>query len=44
MSRAKYEVKKFYIINECKEESLASYLDKYRIEKLVVLQNDTMVS
>jgi len=32
-----YEVKKFYIINECKEESLASYLDKYRIEKLVVL-------
>lgn len=39
-----YEVKKFYIINECNDESLASYLDKYRIEKLVVLQNDTMVS
>lgn len=37
-----HRIKEFYNVKGCKEETLASHFNKYRVEKLVALHNDTM--
>jgi len=37
-----HRIEEFCNVKECKEETLASHFNKYRVEKLVALHNDTM--